>query len=138
VQHVGAYGVRDVRAVVDRQERAVPPAGGAEHREVLQLLPCFEALLAELDDVDTAAQRGVEEVRQVALGLARVGAQVEPRPAEPCPEGDRPVRGKTRGQTGILRRAGRNRPGSKRERLRAPVDLLDAVLGERLHRRTRE
>jgi hypothetical protein len=112
----------------------VPVAGGAEDGEVLQLLAGLQALLPELDDVHAAAQRRVEEVLKVALGLTRVGAQVQTCPAELGPEGDRPVSGKT--QAGILSPTGRDRPTSKGKRLRAPVDLLDPVLGESLHRRS--
>ena len=81
VQHVGAGGERDVGAVVDGEQRAVPGAGVGEHLERGELVARLEravgALVAQLDDVDPAGQRGVGELGEVAAVAAGVGAQVE-------------------------------------------------------------
>lgn len=78
VQDVGADGVRDVGAVVDREELAVAAGALGEDPQVFEFLTGFHALVAELDDVDAAGEGGVEELGEVALPLACVRAQVEP------------------------------------------------------------
>ena len=86
VQHVRARGERDVGAVVDGEQRAVPRAGLRKHLERGQLVARLEravgALVAELDDVDPAGERGVGELREVPAVAAGVGAEVEPRVGE--------------------------------------------------------
>ncbi len=72
MKHVGARGERHVGAVVHREQRAVPFARLREDFQVPQLVPGFEALLAELDDVHPAGQRRIEELRQVATVGTRV------------------------------------------------------------------
>jgi hypothetical protein len=79
VEHVGARGQRYVRAVVDRQQAAVPPACGREHLEQREFLARLQALLSQLHDVRPGAQHGVQERGQVTGGPAGIGAQVEPR-----------------------------------------------------------
>ena len=82
MQDVGVGGEGEVGAVVDRQQRPVAPRGPAQHREGGELVARLEALLAQLDDVDAAAQRRVGELGEIALRGAGVGAQVEPRRPE--------------------------------------------------------
>ena len=92
VQHVGAGGAGDVGAVVDRQQRAVPAGGVGEDLQRRQLVAGLQraelllarrALVAQLDDVHPAGQRGVGELGQIAALAARVGAQVQPGAGEP-------------------------------------------------------
>ncbi len=78
VQDVGADGVGHVGTVVDREELAVPGAGVGEDFQVVQLLGRLHALVAQLHDVDATGQHGVQELREVALLLTRVGAEIEP------------------------------------------------------------
>jgi hypothetical protein len=78
VQHVGVGGQGEVGAVVDGQQRPVVAGDTAQHGEGGELGARLEALLAQLDDVDPAAQRRVGELGEVALHRAGVGAQVEP------------------------------------------------------------
>lgn len=77
VQH-GRGGDRgDVGAVVHRPEGAVALGHGAEHIEQLELGGGLEPLVAQLHDVDAARERGVDELGEVALPFAGVGAQVQ-------------------------------------------------------------
>ncbi|CAM5477504.1 hypothetical protein SPURM210S_01116 [Streptomyces purpurascens] len=86
VQHVGAGGVGDVRPVVDREQLAVPSTGVGEDGQPLQLLARLHALVPQLHDVDPTGQHGIEELHEVALPLAGVGAEVDPGVGElsPC------------------------------------------------------
>jgi hypothetical protein len=86
VQHVGPRGQRDVRAVVHRQQAAVPAAGGREHLEQREFLARLQALLPQLHDVYPGAEDGVQEPRQIAQGPPGVRAQVEPRVRQPRPQ----------------------------------------------------
>ena len=78
MQYVGSRGERDVRAVVDRQQLAVPLAGVREHLQRGQFVRSLHLLLAELHDVHATGQCGVQELLEVALLLPRIRAQVEP------------------------------------------------------------
>ena len=91
VQHVGPGGVRDVGAVVDREQGAVAASRVGEDLAGRQLIARLEraealftgrTLVAQLDDVHPAGQRGVGELRQVAAFAPRVGAQIQPRPGK--------------------------------------------------------
>ncbi len=86
VQHVSAAGIGDIGAVVHRQQRSVRLAGRPEHLQVAQLLASLQALLAQLDDIDAAAEHLVKEAAQVTLALPRVGAQVQPCRGQPGPQ----------------------------------------------------
>jgi len=86
VQHVRAGRQSDVRPVVHRQQRAVPPARVREHRKQRELLARLQALLPQLDDVHPAAEHRVEKRDQVPLGAPPVSAQVQPRGREPLPQ----------------------------------------------------
>jgi len=68
----------DVRAVVDRPQRAVPLRRRRERLQAAQLVAGLDALLPQLHDVDPVGQHGVEEVGEVALPLAGVRAEIEP------------------------------------------------------------
>lgn len=67
----------DVRAVVDRPQLPVPGCDLGKHVEDFELLAALDGLVAQLDDVDTAGVGGVDEVGEVALAGAGVGAEVE-------------------------------------------------------------
>ena len=78
---VDAVGVRledEVGAVVEDEERAVLVAGAAEGTGRLEELAVRKLLVAQLDDVDTAAQCGVE-----AGSPACLHDEVEQRALEP-------------------------------------------------------
>ena len=92
VQHVGAGRAGDVGAVVDREQRAVPAGRVGQDLERGQLVAGLQraeplltgrTLVAQLDDVDPAGQRGVGELGEVAALAARVGAQVQPGGGQP-------------------------------------------------------
>src|SRR5215475_13601136 len=78
VQDRRPAGTSDIGAVVHREELAVALRGGRERFEMAQLVARFEALLAELDDVDAAGQYRVEKVFGITLTLSGIGAQIEP------------------------------------------------------------
>ena len=64
---------------------AVPLSGRCEDLEEADLIPGFEALLPQLDDVDATREDGVEEVLEIAFTRSGVGAQVEPGVGQPGP-----------------------------------------------------
>ena len=87
VQHGGAGGAGDVGAVVDGQQGAVPPRRVGEHLQRRQFVARLQraqplltgrALVAQLNDVHPAGQRGVGEFGQIATVATRIGAQIEP------------------------------------------------------------
>ena len=92
VQHGGAGGTGDVGAVVDGQQGAVPPRRVGEHLQRRQFVAGLQgaqpvlrgrALVAQLNDVDPAGQRGVGELGQIASVATRIGAQIKTRGGEP-------------------------------------------------------
>ncbi len=91
VDPVGVAGAGQLRVVVDDEEGAVGVAEPAEgERGELDLTP-RQALLAQLDDVGAAVERGAEQ----RLGVGAVGPgvadEVEPRRAQPlAPQRVRP------------------------------------------------
>ncbi len=87
MQDVGAGGVGDVGAVVDGEELAVPGTGLGEDPQVVEFLGRLHALVAQLNDVHPGGQHGVQELREVALAPAGVGAEVEPGVGELGPGG---------------------------------------------------
>ena len=87
MQHVRPGGARDVGAVVDGQQSAVPARRVPENLQRRQLLARLHgpealfadrALVAQLDEVDTSGQRRVGELGKVAALAAGIGAEVEP------------------------------------------------------------
>ena len=91
VQHVGAGRAGDVGAVVDREQGAVPAGRVGEDLARRQLVARLErpeplltgrTLVAQLDDVHPAGQRGVGELGQVAALTPGVGTQIQPRRGE--------------------------------------------------------
>jgi hypothetical protein len=72
VDAVGAGGDREVRAVVEDEQRSMLVARRAEPLGRAQDLVVARVLRAELHDVDAAAQGGVEPCRR-----ARIGDQVQ-------------------------------------------------------------
>lgn len=95
VQHVGAGGAGDIRAVVDGHQRIVAAGGVGEDLQRGQLVTCLQrtqllltgrGLVAQLNDIHPAGQGGVGELGQITALAARVGAQIQPRclkPGEP-------------------------------------------------------
>ena len=77
VQHGGTGDRGDVGAVVHRPQGAVAFGRIAEHGEQLELGGRLEPLVAQLDDVDAAREGGVDELGEVALPVAGVGAEVQ-------------------------------------------------------------
>jgi len=87
VQHVGTGGHGDIGPVVHGEQRVVAGAGLGDDLQGGQFLPGlqgFGGLVAQLDDVHAAGQRGVHELGQVAAVPAGVRAQVQPRVRQPC------------------------------------------------------
>ena len=92
VQHGGAGGTGDVGAVIDGQQRAMPPRRVGEHLQRRQFVAGLEraqpalsgrALVAQLNDVDPAGQRCVGELGQIAALPTRIGAQIQASVGEP-------------------------------------------------------
>src|SRR6185312_4401244 len=72
----------EIRSVVEDEERAVLFARRPERRGRLDQPLVVELLVAELDDVDAAAQRGVEQRTRVVPVRPRLENEVEPRARE--------------------------------------------------------
>ena len=98
VQHVGPRGASDVGPVVDGQQGPVAARRVGEYLQRGQLgagLQRAEALLTDgalvpqLDDVDSAGQRGVDELGEVTALATRIGAQVQAGLGEAGPSGTR-------------------------------------------------
>ena len=96
VQHVGARGASDVGPVVDGQQGPVAAGRVGQYFQRGQLgagLQRAEALLTDgalvpqLDDVDPAGQRGVDERGEVTALATRIGAQVQAGLGEAGPWG---------------------------------------------------
>ncbi len=92
VQHVDAGGAGDVGAVVHGYQGAMPACRVGEDLQRRQLVPRFQgtqllltrrALVAKLNDVHPAGQRGVGELGQIATIAARVGTQIQPCARQP-------------------------------------------------------
>ena len=83
VHSVGAARVHEVGAVVEDEQRPALAGGAAERRRRLDQLLAAEVLVAELDDVDAAAQRRREQGRRVLAVGARLADEVQARRAEP-------------------------------------------------------
>ena len=87
MEDVGTGSHREIRAIVDGQQCAVASRCCRENAQRYQFVLGFEraelaltgrALVTQLDDVDSAGQSGLGELREVAFLAARVGAQVQP------------------------------------------------------------
>ena len=87
VEDVGAGSHREIRAIVDGQQCAVASRCGRENAQRHQFVLGLEraelaltgrAFVTQLDDVDSAGQCCLGELREVAFLAARVGAQVQP------------------------------------------------------------
>jgi len=68
--------------VVDDEERTMPVARGAERRRGSDQLIVGQALLPELDDVDAAAQRRIEQRPRIAAARTRLEHEIETRTGE--------------------------------------------------------
>lgn len=77
MEHGSAGEGGDIGAVVDRPQRPVARRGLGEDLQKRQLLASLERLVPQLDDVDSAGEGGVDELGEVALTVAGVGAEVE-------------------------------------------------------------
>ena len=83
--HVDAVRVArldEVGPVVEDEQRAVGVAGATERRRGRDELVVRQLLVPELDDVDAAAERSVEQRVGVAPVRARLEDEVEPGPGE--------------------------------------------------------
>ncbi|GDY42103.1 hypothetical protein SANT12839_029850 [Streptomyces antimycoticus] len=112
MEHIRADGMCDIGAVVDGEQLSVAAAGVREDLEVLQLLGRLHLLLPELDDVHPRRQDGVQELRQVALALPCVGAQIEAGVGQLLMSGG--------GGHGSVPPEGRRRTGRARSAARTP------------------
>jgi hypothetical protein len=86
MQDVGTGRQRQIRAVVDGQQGAVTFGGREQNRQRSELVLGLErpelalaggVLVAQLDDVDATGQRGLGELREIALVASGIGTQVE-------------------------------------------------------------
>ena len=87
VQHIGAGRPRDVGAVVDGHQPAVPARGVGENLQRRQFAARLQwaerpladrPLVAQLDDVDAAGQHRIGELGEITAFAAGVGAEVQP------------------------------------------------------------
>ena len=92
MQHVGVGRAGDVGPIVDGQQCVVATRGVGEHLERGELtaglkrsepLLACGSLVAELDDVHPAGQRGIGERGQITALAAGVGAQIQRRRSQP-------------------------------------------------------
>ena len=80
---IGVAGPRQVGVVVDDEEGAVVVAEAAEGLSgELDLAP-RQGLLAQLHDVDAAAQGGRQQRLGIPTARPRLAAEIEPRRAQP-------------------------------------------------------
>lgn len=79
VQDRAARGRRDVSAVVDRPQFAVALGGFVQNVQDAEMGCCFECFVAKLNDVDTPAECGVDELGEVALAGTGIRAEVQLR-----------------------------------------------------------
>ncbi len=77
VEHRGLRQHRDVRPIVHRPEPTVAVSHRSKRLEQLEFPRCFDVLIAQLDDVDTATESGIQKVSEVPLLRSGVRAQVE-------------------------------------------------------------
>lgn len=68
---------RDVGAVVDGPQLAVPLGGILQNLQDAQLGRRFECFVAKLNDVDTPAECGVDEVGEVTLAGTSIRAEIQ-------------------------------------------------------------
>ena len=83
VDPVGVAGARQVGVVVDDEERRVVVGEATEGDAGAFDLRPPELLLAQLDDVDAAAERGAQQRFGIDAVGARVADEVEARGAQP-------------------------------------------------------
>lgn len=77
MEDIGADEGGDVRAVVDREELPVRASRTSEDLQCCEFIGGADRLVAQLDDVDAAGVRGVEEALQISGAGASIRAQVE-------------------------------------------------------------
>jgi hypothetical protein len=82
VKHRRARDSGEVGTVIDRPQRAVASGCVGDDLQRRELFSCLEMLLAQLYDVDTRRQHGVEELAQVTLATAPIDAQIKARVGE--------------------------------------------------------
>lgn len=78
MQHGGADGGRDIRAVVDGPQLAMPLGDSAQLVEGVEFVSNVDRFVAHLDDVDATGKSGIDEVGKISSVAAGVGAEVEP------------------------------------------------------------
>ncbi len=82
VDAVGAGSDREVRAVVEHEQRAGRVAQRARLRRSGEQLVVAGRLVAQLEDVDAAAQRGLEHLGQRPAARSPVADEVQARGAQ--------------------------------------------------------
>ena len=82
VDTVGAHGGGDVGAVVEDEQRAVGVARVGRHARGFGEELVLQVLLAQLNHVDAAGDRGGEEVAQVAIARHAIAHEVQARSRE--------------------------------------------------------
>ena len=111
VDAVGAAGLDQVGPVVEEEERPVTSAARAKRLATRdQLLGAARRLLAQLDHVDAAAQRRVEQRPRVGAVRAGLADEIEARGGEPAPAGLEELGG-SRLRAGFVRRVVGHRGG---------------------------
>jgi hypothetical protein len=77
MEHRSPGNTGNIGAVVDGPQPPVPLGNFVQNLQDLKLFGGLERLVAKLDDVYAALERGVDEVFKIALPFAGIGAQVE-------------------------------------------------------------
>ena len=110
VDAVGAGALDEVGPVVQHEERAVRVARAPERLGGPDELVVGELLVAQLHDVDAAAQGRVEQAARIAAVRPRLEHEIEPRAGEPRPTfGAVHGGGPYRPRCGAVRRGDRGR-----------------------------
>jgi hypothetical protein len=93
----------EIGPVVEDEQRAVDLTGATERHRSRDELVVPQFLVPELDDVDAAAERSVEQRVGIAPVRVRLEDEVQPRPGE-TPAARRTVHGMHPNGTGRRRR----------------------------------
>ena len=85
---VGARALDEIGPVVQHEKGAMRGAGLPERLSRPDELVVRQLLVAELHDVDAAAQRRLEECRWIVAARPRLEDEIEPRAGEAGASGD--------------------------------------------------